>query len=127
MIQRLLLWASTLCTAIVVLSFGMFALEQANAGSAQQQKVIETLDRPAPTAQTERKRARKHTKTREAIDDANDVLVRPFTGVTSSSNIWAERGFPALLAFLTYGLLLRILANYAVRLRLAPSRPRSSF
>jgi hypothetical protein len=123
MIQRLLLWASTICTAIVVVSFGMFALEQANAGSTEQQNKIENVNQSAPTPHTERERELKHTKVREAIDDADDVLVRPFTGVSSSSSdIWAERGVPALLAFLVYFVVLRVFANYAVRLRLSPSR-----
>jgi hypothetical protein len=122
MIQRLLLWASTICTAIVVLSFAMFALEQANAGSTEQQNKIENVNQPSPTPNTERARELKHTGAREAIDDADDVLVRPFAGVTSSSgDIWAQRGVPALLAFLVYFVVLRIFANYAVRLRLSPS------
>jgi hypothetical protein len=123
MIQRLLLWASTICTAIVVLSFGMFALEQANAGSTEQQNKIESVNQPTPTPHTERERELKHTNAREAIDDADDVLVRPFTGVSGSSDdIWAQRGVPALLAFLVYFVVLRVFANYAVRLRLSPSR-----
>jgi hypothetical protein len=54
---------------------------------------------------------------REWVDDANDALTKPFDGVTSSPNIWVQRGLPALLAFLLYFVLLRLLAGYAVRLR----------
>ena len=59
------------------------------------------------------------------VDDANDVLVSPFSEVTHSGNIWVERGVPSLLAFLLYFVLLRILANYAVRLQGGPSLSRT--
>jgi hypothetical protein len=116
-IQRVLLWVSTICTVIVVLSFVLFALEEARAGSKAQQNLVEHVNTPNPTPRTERERARKHTAVREAIDDANDVLVSPFTDITQSHNIWVERGVPSLLAFFLYFVLLRILANYAVRIR----------
>ena len=41
MIQRILLWVSTICTVIVVLSFVLFAVEEAGAGSKTQQNLIE--------------------------------------------------------------------------------------
>ena len=117
MIKRLLLIASTVCTLIVVASFVMFALEKANASSTAQQDKIVSIDRPDPTPQAERLRATKHTKVRELIDDANDVLTKPFDGITTSNDIWVERGVPALLAFLLYFVVLRVLAGYAVRLK----------
>lgn len=118
MIQRLLLLISTLCTAIVVLSFALFGIEEAKAGSKTQQDKLESLDQPNPSGQTERARERKHGKVRELIDDANDKLTSPFDGIVgSSSNIWVQRGVPALLAVLLYFVLLRVLAGYAVKLR----------
>ena len=94
MIKRLLLIASTVCTLIVVASFVMFALEKANASSTAQQNKIVSIDRPDPTPQAERLRATKHTKVRELVDDANDVLTKPFDGITTSNDIWVERGVP---------------------------------
>jgi hypothetical protein len=116
-IQRVLLWASTICTAIVVVSFVLFAFEEARAGSDRQQAAVDQVNRPDPTPHNERERERKHTTAREAIDDANDILVSPFTGITSSNNIWVERGIPSLLAFFVYFVLLRILAGYAIKIR----------
>jgi len=116
-IQRLLLLASTICTAIVVVSFLLFSLEQANAGSTAQQNKVEAVDQASPTPQEERARERKHTKARELVDDANDVLTKPFDGLTSSSNIWVQRGLPAVLAVLLYFVVLRVLAGYAVKIR----------
>ena len=118
LIKRFLLLASTLCTLVVVLSFGMFAVEEANAGSTAQQNKVENVDQPSPSDQTERARERKHTKLRELVDDANDALTSPFNDVTSSTNIWMQRGIPALLAFLLYFVVVRLLAGYAVRLRI---------
>ena len=117
-IQRILYLASTLCTLVVVLSFGMFAVEEANAGSTAQQNKVENVDQPSPSDQTERARERKHTKLRELVDDANDALTSPFDGVTTSRDIWLQRGLPAALAFLLYFVVVRVLAGYAVRLRL---------
>jgi len=116
-IKRTLLLASTVCTLIVVASFVLFALENANAGSTTQQDTVVSIDQPDPSSQVEQQRAKKHTKVRELIDDANDVLTKPFDGITSSNNIWVERGVPFVLAFLLYFVVLRVLAGYAVRLR----------
>jgi hypothetical protein len=116
-IKRLLLLASTLCTLIVVASFAMFAVEEARASSNTQKNKVEAIDQPDPSTQQEKARAKRHTKVREAVDDANDALTSPFDGVTTSSNIWVQRGIPALLAFILYFVVLRLLAGYAVRLR----------
>ena len=45
------------------------------------------------------------------------MLVSPFSGLTHSATSGSQRGVPSLLAFLLYFVLLRILANYAVRLQ----------
>jgi predicted PurR-regulated permease PerM len=115
-IKRLLFLASTVCTVIVVLSFAFFAVEEAHASTNQQVKV-EAMDQPNPTPAQEKARAKKHTQVREWIDKANDVLTKPFDNITSSNNIWVERAVPALLAFLLYFVVLRVLAGYAVKLR----------
>jgi hypothetical protein len=117
LIKRFLLFASTICTVVVVLSFGMFAVEEANAGSTTQQNKVENVDQADPSGQTERARERKHTRIREWIDDSNDILTKPFDGVTNSTNIWMQRGVPAVLAFLLYFVVVRVLAGYAIRLR----------
>jgi hypothetical protein len=117
-IKRLLFLASTVCTLIVVLSFALFAVEEAHASSDGQKNKVESLDQPDPTTQQERARAKKHTRARELIDDANDTLTSPFDGITSSSNIWVQRGVPAVLAFLLYFVVLRVIAGYAVKLRI---------
>jgi hypothetical protein len=117
MIQRVLLWVSTICTLIVVVSFGLFALEEAGASSNKQQAAVDQVNVPDPTPRTERAREQKHTTVREAVDDVNDILVSPFTGIVDSNNIWVQRGIPSLLAFFVYFVVLRIVAGYAVKIR----------
>ena len=61
----------------------------------------------------ERARERAHNSVREAIDDADDILVAPFAPVThSSSSSWVRRGMPTLLALLVYGFGLAFLARF---------------
>jgi hypothetical protein len=117
-IKRLLLLASTVCTLIVLISFALFAVEEANAGSTSQQNKVDAVSLPDPSAKTERAREKRHSKVREVLDDADDALTSPFDTVTNSSNIWIRRGVPTALAFLLYFVLLRVLAGYAVKLKI---------
>jgi hypothetical protein len=51
---------------------------------------------------------------REKIDDADDVLLRPFAFVAGNSDSsWVRRGAPAVLALLVYGFGLSFLARYS--------------
>ena len=100
-------------SAIVVLAFALFAIDETDKGSkAQQAKLERELGTGiAPSAQEEAVRERHHGAVREAIDDANDVLLTPFVDVVDSDNVWVNHGIPALLALLIYGLGLGFLAN----------------
>lgn len=123
MIARLALWVSTLAALVLVVSFGMFAIDQAHAGSKHQEAKVNdelgptstaavNVDQADPSPKTERERERKHGQVREAIDDADDVLVSPFTGAVDSNSIWVQRGVPTLIALLLFGVGLRVLAGY---------------
>lgn len=122
MIARIVRWVSTIAALVLLASFGMFAIDQARAGSKHQvAKLGSEIDPGAvktnvnqadPSPKTEREREKMHGQVREAIDDADDVLVSPFTGVVDSSSIWTQRGLPTLIAFLLFGVGLRILAAY---------------
>ena len=122
MISRVLTWVSTIAALVLVASFAMFAVDQAQNGSKHQvSKLAGEIEpgRPAanvnqadPSPKTERQREKMHGQVREAIDDADDVLIKPFAGAATSSSIWGQRGIPALLAFLVFGVGLRILAAY---------------
>jgi hypothetical protein len=100
--------------AIIALSFGLFAAEQAS--DASQGQVSAVVD-PGGTA--ERQRESHHTKARETIDDVNDVILRPFASPVSSSSVWVKRGVPTLLGLLVYGLLLLYVARL-IKIRSQP-------
>ncbi len=110
--------------ACVALSLLLFAIDQSREGSETQQRAVDgqglvssDTDIAAidPPAGVERERERRHSGAREAIDDVNDVLLRPFTDVADSDNTWVLRGVPAALGLLLYGLLGMLLANIIPR------------
>jgi hypothetical protein len=103
-----------LSCAIIALSFGLFAAEQAHhASNAQVSAVVD------PSRSAERQREAHHTKAREVVDDTDDVILRPFAALIDSHNQWVKRGVPALLGLLVYGLLLLFLARM-IKIRSQP-------
>ena len=100
-------------SALVLVSFVTFASEQAAQGSrAQVAKLGTDLNEPAPAPAPARARARAHGRVHEAIDDANDLLLAPFSNLVGTDDIWVRRLVPAVLALLLYGLGLGLAANY---------------
>jgi len=97
----------------VVLGFAMFAIDETDAGSKHQQAKLERElgTTVAPDPRLEAARERGHGAVREAIDDANDVLLRPFADLVDSDNSWVNHGIPALLGLLIYGFGVGMLAN----------------
>lgn len=117
---------AVVASTLVALGFLMFAVDELNHGSETQQQAIssELEGQPASvTAATaltgEEAREQQHGTVREAIDDANDVLLAPFDDLIDSSNAWVQRGVPALLALLLYGAGLGMLANFLPKQRSA--------
>jgi hypothetical protein len=106
-------------SGIVLLGFALFAVDELDRGSQNQQNALaaeleSAPERPAtiaPSPEEEQLREERHGDVREAIDDANDVLLAPFGGLVSSGNVWVANGVPTLLGLLLYGLLLGLLAN----------------
>jgi hypothetical protein len=113
---------STIAAIVLVASFAMFAVDQARNGSKQQIAKLgaglepgnasTNVNQADPTPRTERQREKMHGQVRETIDDVDDVLIKPFSGVVHSSSIWAQRTVPALIAFLLFGVGLRLAAAY---------------
>ena len=110
-------------SAVIALSLVFFAIDQSGEGRDTQLRSLqgptaaavrtqEDLDVPSPAAPVERVREREHSSTREAIDDGNDILVSPFTGIVGSDNIWAQRTVTAGLGLLLFGLGGLMLANW---------------
>jgi hypothetical protein len=125
-----------LCAAVLLVSFAAFASDEAGdnskkavaeldssadggaARAAQAPPRVDTtaLNDPSPSARVERVREKEHPGWREVVDDGNDVLVSPFTGIAGDDSIWAERIVSGLLALLVFGVGLGFLAR-AVSLR----------
>jgi hypothetical protein len=91
----------------------MFALDEFNRASSAQRNQLAGYEQVRPTPVGERQREKRHSVAREYIDDANDVLLKPFAGVIDSGSRWAQRGVPTLLGLLVYGFLLAYLARFA--------------
>jgi hypothetical protein len=114
--EGLLRTVAIVVSAIVLVSFGLFAIDETRDASNRSVAAVEGLEatRSAdPTAGEERARERAHNSLREAIDDADDILVAPFAPVTKSSeSSWVRRGIPTLLALVVYGFGLAFLARF---------------
>jgi hypothetical protein len=116
-LERALRFAAVICSVLVVVGWGWFAANETNAASQSSQAEIagvaaaRTAD---PSPDQERARENVNGPVHEAVDDANDVLLRPFASIASgSSSKWVRRTVPALLALLVYGFGLGLLARFA--------------
>jgi hypothetical protein len=112
--------AAILISAVVLLGFAFFAVDEMDKGSKTQQRALAeetgTAVAPdvvaiAPSPDQEEAREAQNSAFREVIDDANDVLLAPFLDLIDSSSRWVNHGVPALLALLLYGVGLGFLAN----------------
>jgi hypothetical protein len=118
------------CSAVVLLGFAFFATDEMGRGSENQQKALDSelaststrqdsdlsasgdLPPVAPSPQEEAQREKVNGTFREAVEDANDVLLGPFAGlVESADNTWVVHGVPVLLGVLLYGFCLGMLAR----------------
>jgi len=112
-------------SGLVLLGFAYFATDEMSRGSQNQQNALGAeLDGepdPAPVAPSpdqEADRERVNGTVREAVEDANDVLIGPFaTLVEGADNRWVTHGVPALLGLLLYGFCLGMLANMLPKTR----------
>jgi hypothetical protein len=101
-------------SALVVLGFAMFAVDQSSAASKRQEAKVTDIDAVAPAAAPAAERA--HTGVRGTIDGIDRTLLAPF-GTVGGDSEWLKHGVPALLAFLLYGVGLGYLARW-IELRL---------
>ncbi|HVF78941.1 MAG TPA: hypothetical protein VNA28_11650 [Solirubrobacteraceae bacterium] len=114
MLERLLRFLAITLSLIIAAGFILFAVDDFDrASSASRNRITGDPTATAPSAAGEREREARNSKGREAIDDANDVLLKPFASVTEDADSrWVRRGVPALLGLLTYGLLLGFAARF---------------
>jgi hypothetical protein len=113
--ERALRSLAIVLSLIVAADFVLFAVDDFDRASQDTRHRISGDPSAAdPTPAGERERERRHGGVREAIDDANDVLLRPFAGVSrNATSRWVQRGVPALLGLFVYGFLLAFVARYA--------------
>lgn len=114
MIGAIVRWAAILACAFVTLSFLYFAVDQTSTASKNQANAItneapevkaESITKlPNPPPAVEKVREQENDKFHEFVDDVDDVLLAPFTGIVDSDNIWVRRLVPLGLALLIYGL-----------------------
>jgi hypothetical protein len=106
-------WLSIIACAFVTLSFLFFAVNQTSNASQNQVNAIsgqagvkaESATKvPNPPPAVERVREQENSKFHEFVDDVDDVLLSPFTGIVDSNNIWVRRLVPLALALLIYGI-----------------------
>jgi len=114
-LERVLRTLAIVLSLIVASGFVLFAIDDFDrASSASRDRITGDPAATDPTPAGERERERRNSKGREYIDDANDVLLRPFAGVSENADSrWVRRGVPALLGLLAYGLLLGFASRYA--------------
>lgn len=128
MLESTLRWLAIAASATVVISFGLFALDETRAASNQTAAEVAGRDAARstdPSPAEERAREQAHTGVREAIDDGNDLLTTPFAGIVADSGSrWTRRGVPAIFALLVWGFGLGYLARFTSgrATRLAPQR-----
>lgn len=115
MFERPLRCLAIALSLIVALGFTLFALQDIDrASAASESRITNSMVAASPSPAGERERERRHGDVRELIDDANDVLLAPFAGLTENSESrWMQRGIPALLGLLVYGFGLGYLARFA--------------
>jgi uncharacterized membrane protein (DUF485 family) len=112
-IERALRTVAIVLSLVVAAGFCMFALDEFDRASSGQRERLAGFEQSTPTAVGELQREKRHSTGREYIDDANDVLLKPFAGVATSGNRWVQRGVPTILALLMYGFLLGYVARFA--------------
>ena len=110
-----------MAACVVAASFTLFTVDQLGEGSENQVRSVAgeggrapskaAINEPAPPASIERVREASHSSVREAIDDGNDVVLSPFTGLVDSDEVWVQRLVPSAIALLLFGLGGMLLAN----------------
>ncbi len=117
MLERPLRLLSVVATLLVVAGWVAFAIDESRVASDSAQAEVaggpptRTVD---PSPRQERIREAEHGDAREALDDANDVLLSPFAGLEDvTDGTWGRRTLPALAALLVYGFGLSFLARFA--------------
>ena len=118
MVGKSLRYLALVVSAFVLVSFGLFAIDETRAASANTREKIAESGNPNQDADAQKAAdavaKRKHSEIRRTIDDVNEQITSPFAGLVSDDeNRWVQRIVPSLLALLSFGVGLGFLARYA--------------
>jgi hypothetical protein len=118
-VVRLLGLGSIVACVIVIVSFGLFAINQTSGASTRQQQALASPNTTEATGSASQTTSKSHEgPVRKTIDEASEWLTSPFDGITSGSHSeWGVRGVGLLLALLVYGFGIGFLAR-ALRVRI---------
>lgn len=106
---------SRIACLIVIISFGLFVIDQTSSASTHQQEALNGTN-GGPTSKPAARPA-KEDEAHKAIDEVAGKLTSPFSGITSgSTSQWVIRGVGTLMALLIYGVGIGFLAR-VLRLR----------
>jgi hypothetical protein len=116
-LEGLLRTVAIVASAIVLLSFALFGIDETRDASQKSAAAVAGLNATRasdPSPRQERARERAHSRAREASDDADDVLLAPFASIAGGADSsWVRRGVPALIALIVFGFGLSFLARFA--------------
>jgi hypothetical protein len=109
MVERVVRLVAIVCSLLILASFGLFAIDQFQGASRQQQQLAEgQTSSPGELPQPHRQH-----QPRRFIDGAARTLIEPFSGLVSSKSAWVNRTLPTVIGLLVYGLGLGMLSRYA--------------
>jgi hypothetical protein len=111
-VSRGLIACSFACCALVVVSFGLFALSQASGASNHQVAQLNGGPAPAHSGRTAHP-AQVPGQPRRFIDGASSALTSPFRSFIHSDSKWGVKIASTILALLLYGLGFGYLARWA--------------
>ncbi|HWI22101.1 MAG TPA: hypothetical protein VNT22_05735 [Baekduia sp.] len=105
------------CSLLIGAGWLMFALDESRSASETSAQIVAGNDaatRADLSPDEERAREEIHSDAREYVDDANDILLKPFAGISADSdNKWVRRTVPAIIGLLVYGFGLGYLARFS--------------
>jgi hypothetical protein len=117
MLERPLRILAIAASLLVLTGWGWFAVDETSAASRHTSEEIAgeiAADQPDPSPEAERAREQAHSPVHEVVDDANDILLKPFAPLAEGyPSTWARRTVPAVLALLLYGFGVGLLARYS--------------
>jgi hypothetical protein len=105
---------SLVCSLVLLVSFAMFATDQAGRGEKHTVAQIGAGDDTTPAPQQPSQPVKKkHGAVRNTIESANAKLVSPFDGIVTGDSPWTRHIVETLLAFLVFGVGIGFAARYA--------------